>query len=38
MARRPVSDPDVAIDGADSTKENSLVERVRRVTARDVGT
>jgi hypothetical protein len=34
MARRPVSDPDVAIDGA-TNKENSLVERVRRVTARD---
>lgn len=35
MARRPVSDPDVAVDGATSIEENSLVQRVRRVTARD---
>jgi hypothetical protein len=35
MARRPVSDPDVAVDGANSIEENRLVERVRRVTARD---
>jgi hypothetical protein len=38
MACRPVSDPDVAVDGATTIEENSLVERVRRVTARDDGT
>jgi hypothetical protein len=31
MARRPVSDPDVAIDGANSVQENSLVEGARRL-------